>query len=61
MFESKHYDWSLFIGHLVIEKLLKALFIKTNDDIDVSKIHNLVLLADRAKLILTDFCLKNLT
>ena len=28
MYESKHYDWALFIGHLTIEKLLKALYIK---------------------------------
>ena len=27
LYESKDYHWSLFIGHLVIEKLLKALYI----------------------------------
>jgi hypothetical protein len=26
LYEKKHYTWSLFIGHLVIEKLLKALY-----------------------------------
>ncbi len=26
LFEKKHYTWSLFIGHLVLEKLLKALY-----------------------------------
>lgn len=28
LFNTKNYNWSLFMGHLVIEKLLKALFIK---------------------------------
>lgn len=26
LYNSKDYHWSLFIGHLVIEKLLKALY-----------------------------------
>lgn len=30
LFKSKDYNWSLFIGHLVIEKLLKALICKEN-------------------------------
>ncbi len=55
MFKSKDYHWALFIGHLVIEKLLKALFVKANqENIEVPKIHNLILLADRANLNLTD-------
>jgi HEPN domain-containing protein len=29
MFKTKDYSWSLFVGHLVIEKLLKAYYIKT--------------------------------
>ena len=28
LLKSKEYSWSLFIGHLVIEKLLKALYVK---------------------------------
>lgn len=28
LFESKDYHWSLFIGHLVVEKLLKACVVK---------------------------------
>ena len=28
MFNSKRFSWSLFIGHLMIEKLLKAYFVK---------------------------------
>ena len=30
LFQTKHYHWSLFMGHLVIEKLLKALYLKKN-------------------------------
>ena len=28
LFKSKHYHWSLFVGHLVIEKLAKAVYLK---------------------------------
>jgi HEPN domain-containing protein len=28
LFQTKNYSWSLFMGHLVIEKLLKALYVK---------------------------------
>jgi len=32
LFESGKYDWCLFIGHLVLEKVLKALLVyKTNN------------------------------
>lgn len=30
LFSSKDYAWALFIGHLVLEKLLKAHFVKSN-------------------------------
>lgn len=33
LLQSKDYHWSLFVGHLVLEKLLKATYIKkTNSD-----------------------------
>lgn len=55
MFNSKHYHWSLFIGHLVIEKLLKALFVKANGvNISVPKIHDLLSLAEKSKITLTE-------
>jgi HEPN domain-containing protein len=55
MFAGKRYSWALFIGHLVIEKLLKALFIKVNSDkVDIPKTHNLVELAKKDNLTLTD-------
>ncbi|MEO8209389.1 MAG: HEPN domain-containing protein [bacterium] len=28
LFNSKSYNWSLFIGHISLEKLLKALYVK---------------------------------
>ena len=30
LYKSRDYSWSLFIGHLVIEKLLKAYFVQAN-------------------------------
>ena len=50
MFKSKKYTWCLFIGHLVIEKLMKAIFIKVNDNPDPPKIHNLIRLAELCKM-----------
>lgn len=32
LFESKDYHWSLFIGHIVIEKLIKASIVRTKND-----------------------------
>ena len=53
MFESKKFNWSLFVGHLMIEKLLKALYVKTNNDYPPF-IHNLLRLAEKCDLELTD-------
>ena len=41
LFENKKYDWCLFVGYLVIEKVLKAHWIKVNKEIP-PKIHNLL-------------------
>lgn len=46
-------SWALFIGHLMIEKLLKAYFVKVNKD-HPPLIHNLLKLAKNADLDLTD-------
>jgi HEPN domain-containing protein len=32
LFETKDYQWSLFIGHIVIEKLLKAFIVKATSE-----------------------------
>lgn len=53
MYESKRYSWSLFIGHLMIEKLLKAYFVKVKSDYPPI-IHNLLRLAEKSELNLSD-------
>jgi len=49
LFNSKDYHWSLFIGHLVIEKLLKAFYTKSQNKQAIPT-HNLLLLAKKSKL-----------
>lgn len=53
LFNSKDYHWSLFIGHLVIEKLLKAIYVK-NIDNNPPRIHALLRLAELAELDTTE-------
>jgi len=53
LFESKDYDWALFIGHLVIEKLLKACFIHKKKELPPF-IHNLLRLAELSDIELSD-------
>jgi len=48
-----HYVWSLFIGHLVIEKLLKAYHVK-NVDSSTPPIHDLTKIAEKANLPLSE-------
>ncbi len=45
------FNLCLFLGHLVIEKLLKGLYAKNNPDNPIApKIHNLILLSQKANL-----------
>lgn len=53
LFDTGHYDWCLFIGHLVLEKFLKAHFVNDNDDIP-PKIHDLLRLESQIRLNLSD-------
>lgn len=53
LFNSKDYHWSLFIGHLVIEKLLKAIYVKKVDN-NPPRTHDLLRLAERVGLDTTD-------
>lgn len=53
LFENGHRTWALFVGHLVLEKLLKALYVK-NVSVQVPRIHNLVKIARDSGLRLTD-------
>jgi len=49
IFSAGEYVWALFIGHLVIEKLLKACCARTLGK-EVPKIHDLLRLAEKAGL-----------
>lgn len=51
LFQLKHYDWSLFIWHLALEKRLKALLLVQNQTIIYT--HDLSRLAKKAKMNLT--------
>jgi HEPN domain-containing protein len=46
-------QWALFIGHLVIEKLLKALYLKNTGDFP-PLIHDLRRIGEKAGLVLND-------
>ncbi len=49
LFDSGHYVWSLFVGHLVIEKLLKAYYVK-KVDMNAPQMHNLLKIAEMTSL-----------
>jgi HEPN domain-containing protein len=49
MFDSKKYNWSLFVGHLMIEKYLKAYYVNANNDFPPFT-HNLLQLAEKSRL-----------
>jgi HEPN domain-containing protein len=53
IFESKRYNWALFVGHLMIEKLLKALYVKRNNDYP-PLIHSLLRLAEKCTIELSE-------
>jgi HEPN domain-containing protein len=54
LYNSKDYHWSLFIGHLVIEKLLKAIYIKNTGSDNPPRSHDLLLLAEKADIATDD-------
>jgi HEPN domain-containing protein len=54
LLNSKDYHWALFIGHLVIEKIIKAIYIQNNKENIPPRIHNLLLLSEKAKLKVDD-------
>jgi len=49
LFNSKDYYWSLFIGHIVLEKLLKAYYVQQLER-QALPIHDLSRLAEKSKL-----------
>lgn len=54
LFSTGKYDWCLFIGHLVLEKILKAIFVQDNNNQLPPKTHNLIKLAENTHLSLTE-------
>lgn len=54
LFESKKFDWCLFLAHLVLEKALKALYVKKDISLIPPKIHNLNRLAELIDIKLSD-------
>jgi HEPN domain-containing protein len=52
LFKSKSYNWALFVGHISLEKLLKALYVKLHKQ-HAPPIHNLYRLAELCKIELT--------
>ena len=53
LFKSKDYAWSLFVGHLVIEKLIKALHVKENHS-EALFIHDLQRLISKIDIEVTE-------
>ena len=53
LFDNGHYMYCLFIGHLILEKILKAHYVKDNKKTP-PKTHNLVYLADRINVSFTE-------
>ena len=53
LYKTKHYHWSLFIGHLVIEKLAKAIYVKKNKD-HPPFIHDVRRIIEKAGISLTN-------
>lgn len=49
LFEKKDYSYALFFGHLAVEKLIKAIYVKERDE-NVPRSHNLPRLAKAANL-----------
>lgn len=53
LYDSKSYSWSLFLGHISLEKLLKAYYVQKNKK-HAPFIHNLYRLAELNELELTE-------
>lgn len=53
MYDAGRYSWALFIGHLVIEKLLKAYFVQKKGE-HPPFVHNLLRLALHAEISVDD-------
>ena len=52
MLDNKHYNWSLFVWHLSLEKLLKGIVAQNSDEVPF--IHNLSKIATQTSIKFTD-------
>lgn len=59
LFGTGDYPWALFIGHLVLEKLLKAIYVKKMET-EPPHIHDLVRLAEKCHLAVDEETLNKL-
>lgn len=51
LYNAQKFTWSLFLGHLVIEKILKGIYARENKENPIApKTHDLILLASKSKL-----------
>ena len=53
LLDKSHHAWALFTGHLVIEKLLKAYYVK-QIGVEAPHTHDLIKIAEACKLSLTE-------
>ena len=49
LYSIKRFDWALFLGHLCLEKVLKAYYVKTNS-LHAPLLHSLLRLAELSEL-----------
>jgi len=54
LFAVEKYDWCLFLGHLILEKALKAHYVQDNANQMPPRIHSLVKLAKKTHLVLDE-------
>jgi|ERR1017187_722939 HEPN domain-containing protein len=54
LFEGRKYVQALFFAHLSLEKILKALWVKSNDHNFPPKTHNLIYLYENSKITLSE-------
>lgn len=54
LFKAEKYDWALYLGHIVLEKTLKAVYVQNNGNKIPPKIHNLIRLAEASLLDIDD-------
>jgi HEPN domain-containing protein len=53
LIKEKKFDWALFLGHLVLEKILKAIFVKEKE-VFPPRTHNLILLINEIGIPIDD-------